>query len=456
MTRLQLCTSLLLLGLWLVAGCGIDRQSPSRGPDELLVGLLIDPVSYQPDSPDGEARGFDYDLLGAFAEAQKKKLRVVTAPNPSTLLDLLKRREIDLAATLPIRDDPLIRYSVPSRESQPLIVQHAEALPVEDPDDLAGRVVEVLPGTAQDAALHKLKVTPPVTVEYPLVANDIALLERVSDFHAELAATDSAHFDLAINYYPDLEVAQELPGKVSLGWAFLPRDEALRARANAFIADFRQDGRLARLQDRYFGHVRRIGPMGASQFLKDMRSQLPRFRPLFQQAEATTGIDWRLLAALAYQESKWDPLATSYTGVRGIMMLTEETADRLKVGNRLDPGESIRAGARYLADLVDRLPGRAGPDRLWLALAAYNLGMGHLNGARQFAAGMKKDPDSWYDMKKVLPLMARPEYYERLKSGPARGGEAVVMVENVRTYYDILARFESLRRAPLQTGLAMQ
>jgi len=124
-------------------------------------------------------------------------------------------------------------------------------------------------------------------------------------------------------------------------------------------------------------------------------------------------------------------------------MLTEDTADRMQVNNRLDPKESIAAGARYLADLMEQLPaGIKGPDRQWLALAAYNLGMGHLNGARQFAPGLKRDPDSWYDMKKVLPLLSRPEYYGRLKSGRARGGEAVIMVENVRTYYDILSRFE--------------
>src|SRR5690606_32224713 len=82
------------------------------------------------------------------------------------------------------------------------------------------------------------------------------------------------------------------------------------------------------------------------------------------------------------------------------------------------------------------------PDRLWLALAAYNLGMGHMNGGRAIAESMGYDPNSWYEMKKVLPLLAKPEYYARLKSGRARGGEAVIMVENIRTFYDTLSRFE--------------
>jgi membrane-bound lytic murein transglycosylase F len=125
------------------------------------------------------------------------------------------------------------------------------------------------------------------------------------------------------------------------------------------------------------------------------------------------------------------------------MMLTEDTADRMGVDNRLDPMQSTRAGARYLAAMMEELPEEIKePDRTWLGLAAYNLGMGHLNGARTFAKQMKRDATSWYDMKKVLPLMSQPEYYSRLKSGPARGGEAVIMVENIRNYYDILSQFE--------------
>ena len=140
-----------------------------------------------------------------------------------------------------------------------------------------------------------------------------------------------------------------------------------------------------------------------------------------------------------------------------MMMLTEDTADHLGVTNRLDVHESIRAGARYLADRMDQLPRDVrGRDRQWLALAAYNLGMGHLNGARHFAVGLKRDPGSWYEMKTVLPLLARPEYYNRLKAGRARGGEAVILVENIRTYFDILARFEPANSTLLQTGLATQ
>ena len=433
----------------------IDKQ-----PDELLVGILVDPVFYQPGSASGEASGFELEALQAFAEARRKRLRLVPAANPGALVELLadgERNGIDFVASTPIRADKNIRYSSPLREEQPLVVQHADSVPLGDTDSFAQRTVEVLPGTLQEAALETLAATVPFAINRPLVASEIDLLGRLANRQAELVATDTAHFNVAVNFFPDIVVAHELPGKVEYAWAFRPQDNELRTAADAFIADFRRSGRLARLHDRYFGHIKRINPMAAMRFIEDMRRVLPRFRPLFERAATMTGMDWRMLAALAYQESKWDPLATSYTNVRGIMMLTEETADRLGVGNRLDAAESILAGARYLAELAGRLPDEVPePDRLWMALAAYNLGYGHFNGARQLAAGMKRDPTSWYDMKKVLPLMSRPEYYERLKSGPARGGEAVILVENVRTYYDILRRHEPARRSPLQTGLAMQ
>ncbi len=446
--------AVLLIGL-IMAGCGDDRFE--KRPDELLVGILDDPVFYEPPSDGRDEGGFEFDLLQAFAESQQKKLRVIAVRSPGQLRDLLRHRTVDFLAGVPQQDDPQIRYTTPLREARPLIVQHADSLPIYDPAALADRVVEVLPGTIQQAGLEQLPINPPVVIDNPRATNGIDLLQRVSEFRSELAATDSIHFELAVNFYPDLIVAQELPGKVAYTWAFRAADETLHTRADAFIAAALRNGTVARLRDSHFGHLKRINPIGATQFIEDMKTLLPRYRPAFHDAQARTGIDWRLLAALAYQESKWDPLATSYTGVRGMMMLTEETADRLGVENRLDPTESINAGARYLAELRERLPDKVpDPDRTWLALAAYNLGFGHLNGARQFAVGMRRDPNSWYDMKKVLPLMAQPEYYERLKAGRARGGEAVILVENVRTFYDILARFETPWRSPLQPGLAMQ
>ena len=438
----------------LVVAC--SRIQPWQNSNEMVVAILDDPVFYQPGATAEEASGFEYDLVRTFADELKRKVRVIRANSPAQLHELMADGVVHFACSTTTWPSTEYRFTAPLRVSRLVIVQHAEQIPLDEPEDLAGHAIDVNISGPAERALDSLPIARSLTLTRTKEVNDLDLLARIQERRTELVATDSAHLDVANNYYPDLSVAQELPAKVEYAWVFRPEDDDLRALADAFFARARADGLLARLEDRYFGHIKRINPIGTARFIDDMRNKLPRFRLLFEKGQALTGIDWRLLAALAYQESKWDPLATSYTGVRGLMMLTDETADRLHVTNRLDPQESIIAGAKYLADLIDELPDEVkSPDREWLALAAYNLGMGHLKGARQFAVGMKRDPDSWYDMKKVLPLMARPEYYTRLKAGRARGGEAVILVENVRTYYDILSRFEPAARPPLATGLVM-
>jgi membrane-bound lytic murein transglycosylase F len=129
------------------------------------------------------------------------------------------------------------------------------------------------------------------------------------------------------------------------------------------------------------------------------------------------------------------------------MMLTAETADRMRVTDRLDARQNILAGARYLVELKETLPARIGePDRTWLALAAYNIGYGHLEDARVLAKRNGLNPDRWVDVKRMLPLLSRYEYYSTVKYGFCRGGEALVLTENIRSYYDILLRYEAPHR----------
>src|SRR5205814_10252156 len=117
----------------------------------------------------------------------------------------------------------------------------------------------------------------------------------------------------------------------------------------------------------------------------------------------------------------------------------EDPAKRLGIRDLLDPAQNVVAAARYLRDLKAKLPARINePDRTWLALASFNIGLGHLEDARVLAQKQKLDPDLWSDVKKVLPLLALPEYYEQAKLGYARGGMPVAFVDRVRGYYDVL------------------
>jgi hypothetical protein len=142
---------------------------------------------------------------------------------------------------------------------------------------------------------------------------------------------------------------------------------------------------------------------------------------------------------MGYQESKWDPGATSHTGVRGLMQLTEDTADFVRAGDRLDARASIFGGAKYLSRLLATIPERiAEPDRTWLAVARYNVGYGHLEDARILAQQAGRNADAGQDVREFLPLLSQERWYTRTRRGYARGWEPVRYVENVQSYLNIL------------------
>jgi membrane-bound lytic murein transglycosylase F len=313
-------------------------------------------------------------------------------------------------------------------------------------EQLVGKTIEVAAGTAHTELLNQAKRNIPELQwrEVDITGDD--LLARLAEGKIGYAVVDSTQIELAKNFYPNLEVAFDLGAKTGRAWAFpLYTERAVLAATQQFFDRIEQDGTQTRFLDRYYGHhIQRLEQTDVSGILAKRRTLLPDLRGYFHEAEELSAIDWRLIAALAYQESHWNQLATSPANVRGLMMLTETTADRMKVTDRLDARQSILAGARYLAILKDRLPTRIRePDRTWLALAAYNQGSGHLEDARILAQRMGLDPDSWLDVKKTLPLLSLSKYYRDLKHGFARGGEAVILTESVRTYYKILLKYEA-------------
>lgn len=182
-----------------------------------------------------------------------------------------------------------------------------------------------------------------------------------------------------------------------------------------------------------------LPPYEIQTFLNHITTRLPHYRNEFQQAEKETGIPWVLLASMSYQESKWNRRAVSPTGVRGLMMLTRSTAADLGIKNRLDPKKSIAGGARYLSHLLERLPETIQQsDRMLLALASYNVGIGHVRDAQLLGQRLGKNPNRWDEMKEVLPLLAKKKYYQDLPHRYARGWEPVHYVKRIREYRKIL------------------
>ncbi len=436
---------IVLIFSFLLFGCSDGLPTAFAGGSEFVI------LTRSASTTDGEGTangtgGFDHELVRRFARELGLTARIVAAASDEEIVQRLARDEAHLgAAWLAPERQSRLRNSAPYFESEDVLVTHEASLPLASVEQLAGKTVHVVAGSRQEAALHELrKRVARLTIVPSETLNELDLMEGVASQRFEATLVTDAQFDVGSNFYPELQRSLAIGPARPVTWLFAPGVSAdVVKRANAFLARMQQSGEMDRLKDRYFGHVERLTQADSVRFIARMRTVLPAYRAHFQAAQLKSGIDWRLLAALAYQESQWKPLATSPTGVRGMMMLTAETADHLGIDNRLDAAKSIDAGAQYFDELRDALPASVGePDRQWLALAAYNLGMGHLNAARYLARTLRSNPDSWFAMKKVLPLLTQPEYYSRLKSGKGRGGEAVIMVENIRVYYDILTRHE--------------
>lgn len=417
---------------------------PTPAQHDLLVLTSSGPMTYLIDDS-GKPGGLEHDLIEAFARELGVGVKYTVVP-PVEIEARMAAGEAHVAtAWLNVPKDIDQKATPPILQSHDILVQHEASLPVSEQEELQGKTIHALTGSRQLANLRALQKTVPDLQVVEVNEGDIfSLLESVGSQKIELAAMDSTLIDIATQFVPSLQTTLYLSENEPIVWWLGKKPNVeLTARVSDFVEKAQRDGTLARIEERYFGHVRRLKPADISKFLGRTETMLPKLRKHFHTAQALSGLDWRLIAAVAYHESQWEPEATSPTGVRGIMMLTEETADHLGVSNRLDPRESIIAGARYLNTLKDLQGDHVRePDRTWLALASYNIGPGHFNAARNLAKQLKADPAAWYEMKRILPLLAQPKFYERLKSGRARGGEAVILVENIRSYFDILVRHE--------------
>ncbi|MBZ0105547.1 MAG: membrane-bound lytic murein transglycosylase MltF [Sulfuricella denitrificans] len=442
-----------ILAIFLVAGLGGCNYSsppkpvlPVQQTGELVVITRNSPTTYYEDTDDHLA-GIEHDLVELFAQDLGVKVRFIVANQFNEILPSLQNHHAHLAAaglSITSERQKKFKFSTPYQTIRQQVVYNTTGDKPSGLKDLVGLRIEVVAGSSYAEKLREAKNKyPELSWKESASKESEELLEKLAMGQLDAVVADSNIVDISKNYLPILDVAFDMSETQSLAWAF-PKDvdNFLLEKSRDFFARIGKDGTLKHLLDRYYGHVNRLGRIDVEGFMIATNGILPKFRSHFRRAQELTELDWRLIAAIGYQESHWDPLATSPTGVRGLMMLTGDTADRLGVTDRLDPKQSILAGARYVNFLKESVPERIPePDRTWLALAAYNIGYGHLEDARILAKKKKLNPDSWTDLKTTLPLLSKSEYHADAKHGYARGGETVIFVENIRTYYDILSRF---------------
>ena len=390
-----------------------------------------------------EARGIEFELARGFANRLGVSLRLYTADEfhkvyPDILEGNAHIGAAGLTVTTPLEE--LVTFGPAYQSVQAQVIYRMGTRMPKSIADLPGGNLDVLEGSSHVDLLEEARREVPALDWHEVRAMSAeALIRRVARGDTDYAIINSNEFSLLRHYYPEARVAFDLGSTSHVAWALPKGDDSLRESVAAYFAEIEATGELQQILDRYYYASRDFDFVGSRAFVRHLNSRFPRYQQLFEEAEFETGIDWRLLAAIAYQESHWNDKAVSPTGVRGLMMLTERTAAMMDVADRKDARESIFGGARYFEGVLRKIPERIpADDRLWLAVAAYNIGFGHVEDARILTQTQGGNPDDWEQVRERLPLLADENWYTRVERGFARGSVPVIYVDNVRRYYALL------------------
>ena len=442
--KLSLISALILIEL-IFLGCDQPlfrndlEEIKSRG--ELIFITRNNTTCYY-EGPQGPT-GFEYDLVKAFADHLGVKLRPLIIEDEADMIQALLSGKADLiAAGIPFgkRSSRLLALGPGYLEVTQQVVGRRGGNNGNESDDLSHASIWMTSSSARMEALKALK-SKYADLSWQTLSDYSSeeLLQMVWNRSLPLTMVESQTLAMNWRYYPEL-VVRLTPGKPrKLAWAMSPQKRHLNREVGRWFAKSSTRATIQGLTDYYFSHLGEFDYVDLVRYRRRIQDRLPKYQSDFQEAAERYGLDWQLVAAQAYQESHWNPRARSFTGVRGIMMLTQETARTMGLKNRLAARDSIFAGTRYLAKLRDMVGDDVHePDRTLMALAAYNIGFGHLQDARILAKRLGKPSDTWPGIRSVLPLLQRKKYYSALPNGYARGNEAVEYVDHIRTYHKVL------------------
>ncbi len=433
----------LFFALLLLNGCSDNNVYP----DTLTVVTRNAPTTWYQgrDGPQGP----EHDLIMSFGRFINVPVEIKVVASISEVLEHIKQDKAHIAAAgltnIKERRDQNILFGPEYNQVQQQVVcrRSKNAVP-KSMNDLIGKNIHVIANSSYVERLTDLKS------EYPNLTwtevDDMdteQLLQAVWQKKIDCTVADSNIVSINRRYYPELLVAFPLSETQSLAWVINEKWSFLEDDIQDWLDHAEETGELAAIHEKYYGHIDLFDFVDMRAFNRRIKSRLPKYKALFDKASKKYNLEPSLLAAQAYQESHWNPKAKSPTGVRGMMMLTRNTAKEMGVTNRIDVNQSIEGGAKYLAKMIKRIPKEVtGENRIWFALAAYNIGFGHLRDARVLAEKLGKDKNSWVDLKQVLPLLAQKKHYKSLKYGYARGSEAQNYVQRIRNYQQVLNQAE--------------
>jgi membrane-bound lytic murein transglycosylase F len=410
-----------------------------RQRGKLVVLTTNLPTTYYIDRDDEEA-GPEYDMTQSFANSLELDVEYKLYDSIKELVTALRNNEGDIAAaglTVNEKRKTEFDFGPVYQTTNEYLVCHRDKRKLKDSTELASFDIVVAADSSYVESIKKYPETNWTSVDGKSIAD---LIMQVADGSIDCTISDSTLYKIERRYYTEIQNKFTLSSKSELAWMLNKDNEELLEVIGQWFDTYKKDGSLSYMLEKYYGYVEIFDYVDTHKFLRRTRTRLPKYMDMFIDAANKNEIKPSLLAAQSYQESHWDRKAKSPTGVRGIMMLTQPVAKSLGVTNRLNAEQNIYAGAKFQAKMKSMVDHVDEPNRTWLALAAYNIGRGHFRDAQTLARQLNKNPDHWHDMKEVLPLLSKKEYYKNLRYGYARGNEPVRYVTRIRNYEELLHR----------------
>lgn len=419
-----------------------EKESLARvkSQDTITVLTAQSPLIYSK-SKRGDAFGIDHDLIENFANHYGLEVEYRILPDEDAVVSALARGEGDIAAArLRTPDSNQGFLSGPAYEESHLSLYCVSKAQIQNIKDLNNRKVGLLNKDNYRGLSQRLsQLAPGVQINVVENMRTPDLLQDLALKKYDCVISENFSGDFYSRRHPSVEKITALTDSYSLSWLVAPQKTDLLRLMQSWYQQASREDEVMRVLDRYKAYLAQLDRRDIYQFLKLSRTTLPTYKKAFKDASREHGLPWQLVASVAYQESHWNAEARSYTGVRGLMQLTTDTALHVGIEDRTDPLQSIWGGSKYLRYLLNKIPKDINSkDRLALALAAYNVGYAHLRDAQKLAVKMGRNPNSWRHMREILPLLANPEYAAELEYGSARGYETVDFVERVKSYYNLM------------------
>jgi membrane-bound lytic murein transglycosylase F len=432
----------LAISFLIVNACQEFSFQGSEKIEEIRVGYVKGPFSWQSNS-----EGLEKDLVGHFARENQSRIKWIEFKSEKVLLDELVKENIDLGFSR-FPEDLLrkMRISVGAvyDESELQLTCFAESSKKSNSRSttekliVPWKVASIISSQQQEKAKEKVPAKS-LTLSIEDKGSTFDILQSLQKNKSNCALLDAREIDHFLRLFPEFFESEEPIKKISYAIGVAQGRQDLRTKMALWFQQASRKREILRSKDRYLGHLQALTLQDKKKFFRSFEQDLGELKPFFKRSAQDFDLPWQLVAAVAFQESHWNNEAESFTGVRGIMQITTQTASHLGLENREDLEQSIWGGAKYLRSLIDQQPPQLhSRDRLALALATYNVGIGHLKDAQDIATQMGRDPNSWAELKQILPLLSQPTYYQKTRFGKARGHEPVDFTLRVLAYFDLL------------------